>query len=406
MLVAIVLLFVVGAMAVLAIDVVTFYTARSEAQLAADSAALAGARLLANSGATSDPSIDPFAQPLAATMALQVAGQNHVGGRLLDTSANCGSEVCVTFPPTIGFTYNPRVQVKVTRTDLPTFFARIWGRTQVAVSATATAEAYNPSGSNMAIGAGGRIAPACVKPWLLPNMNPTGSGGAFFTGAGAIVDNTLVGKPWDMQTVCSDCSVALPAAQAGKYYPGAIDALDFPVPTQSIPTGAAGFNDYQLAVAACVPKPIQCGLNETINIDTTAYGPTRDADTVAAVKVLIHDNGTPGDSDSIDVTSPPSPPFRYVAGNANPITLARTQDVLVSDSLVTVPVFDNTVVANPVNVIGFVQLFLNKDGTPVAGPTINATIVNMAGCGTLATGQPVLGTGTSAIPVRLVASTP
>jgi uncharacterized membrane protein len=52
-LVAVVLLFVVGAMAVLAIDLVTFYTARSEAQLAADGAALAGARVLANSGFTS-----------------------------------------------------------------------------------------------------------------------------------------------------------------------------------------------------------------------------------------------------------------------------------------------------------------------------------------------------------------
>src|ERR1700691_6685325 len=52
-LVAIFLLFVVGAMAALSIDVVTFYNARSEAQLAADSAALAGARVLANSGATS-----------------------------------------------------------------------------------------------------------------------------------------------------------------------------------------------------------------------------------------------------------------------------------------------------------------------------------------------------------------
>src|SRR6202522_4301622 len=53
-LVAVFTLFVVGAMAALSIDVVTIYTARSEAQLAADSAALAAARVLANSGATSD----------------------------------------------------------------------------------------------------------------------------------------------------------------------------------------------------------------------------------------------------------------------------------------------------------------------------------------------------------------
>src|SRR5580692_173997 len=40
------------AMAALAIDVVTFYVARSEAQRAADAAALAGAKGLADSGVT------------------------------------------------------------------------------------------------------------------------------------------------------------------------------------------------------------------------------------------------------------------------------------------------------------------------------------------------------------------
>ncbi len=55
-LVAVFLLFVVAAMAALSVDLVTFYTARSEAQRAADGAALAGARVLANSGMTSaDP---------------------------------------------------------------------------------------------------------------------------------------------------------------------------------------------------------------------------------------------------------------------------------------------------------------------------------------------------------------
>ncbi len=55
-LVAVFMLFVVGAMAALSIDTVTIYTARSEAQLAADAAALAAARVIANSGATSDSS--------------------------------------------------------------------------------------------------------------------------------------------------------------------------------------------------------------------------------------------------------------------------------------------------------------------------------------------------------------
>ncbi len=91
-LVAVVMLFVVGAMAALSIDVVTLYTARSEAQLAADAAALAGARVLANSGATSDrtgtllTSVETIPGP-ASVVATQVAEQNQVGGTYL-TGAN------------------------------------------------------------------------------------------------------------------------------------------------------------------------------------------------------------------------------------------------------------------------------------------------------------------------------
>src|ERR1039458_2376696 len=91
-LVAVFVLFVVGAMAALSIDVVTLYTARSEAQLAADGAALAGARELANSGLTSTAAGPIGAEPLATMVATQVATGNSVGGRALKTT-----EVAVTF---------------------------------------------------------------------------------------------------------------------------------------------------------------------------------------------------------------------------------------------------------------------------------------------------------------------
>src|SRR5208337_149801 len=62
------------AMAALAIDVVTLYVARSEIQRAADAAALAGAKAMADSGVTSIPTTDPHytdnsAQSLASAMA-------------------------------------------------------------------------------------------------------------------------------------------------------------------------------------------------------------------------------------------------------------------------------------------------------------------------------------------------
>src|ERR1019366_1367552 len=89
-LVAVCMLGFVGAMAAFSIDVVTLYTARSEAQLAADGAALAGARVLANSGMTSasDATVGANAAPMAIAVATQVAANNTVGGRNLNPGAS------------------------------------------------------------------------------------------------------------------------------------------------------------------------------------------------------------------------------------------------------------------------------------------------------------------------------
>ena len=88
-------------------------------------------------------------------------------------------------------------------------------------------------------------------------------------------------------------------------------------------------------------------------------------------------------------------------------------EVMVSDSLVTIPVINNPpgTPTDPVTVIGFLQVFLNPSATstvPYASPgpaslnQISATIINMAGCGTGATGQPILGNGASPVAVRLI----
>jgi hypothetical protein len=427
-LVAVFLLFVVGAMAALSIDVVTLYTARSEAQLAADAGALAGARVFANSGVTSDASRRSTrnARTLATTIATQVASQNLVGGRTLNPATGAG-EIAVSFNETdTGFDTNPHVTVKTQRADLPTFFARIWGRTVNTVGASATAEAYNPSGANALGETAVPVAPLCVKPWLLPNIDPTGaSTNTIFNPDGSITAPGLVGKGWPgtsnsngIYALCNgDCSPGnggIVPAQPGGYYPGAIDAADFPVPTQSLPSGTTSFNPYQLAVAGCVPTPIVCGANSSIKIDTNPYTPatgTRDSDTVAAADTLIHYVSSPGDSDSIDTATTRPPPFQFLGGNQNPI--ASGQDVMVSDSLVTIPVINmpTNPPANPVQVIGFLQVFLNPLATSTmpyapAGSAsqfeISTTIINMAGCGTGASGQPILGNGASPVAVRLI----
>jgi len=420
LLVAVFMLFVVGAMAALSIDVVTLYTARSEAQLAADAGALAGARVLANSGMTSDPTLTATAEtgPFGASLVAQwVATHNSVGGTRLNNA-----EVTVTFPATAPFS-NPQITVQIQVTDLPTFFSRIWGNQQLAVTATATAEAYNPSGA-FAIGAGPPVAPLCVKPWLLPNIDPTQTNPAvpIFAATGTAAAG-LVGKSWPNATnpnglfsACAgDCSLGISAPAAGQYYPGAIDATDFPAPT-ALPSCAAGFNAYQTAVAGCVQRPISCGTASAINpsainIDQNPYAAgTRDSDTVQAVGCLIHYNvpgGVLGDADSIDLFDTPSTPYEFWGGNQNPIPSAQNQPITVSDSLVTIPVIDNPpgTPANPATVIGFLQVFLNPSALttfPSAGNQIPVMIINAVGCAGTNLPSPILGNGASPVAVRLI----
>src|SRR5262249_45373652 len=129
LLVAVCLAFVVVAFAALAIDITTLYTARSEARLAADPGALSAAKVRSVSVMTSDPTNvtlrDSLREPagLAATVAKSVASSNMVGGRQLFPS-----EVTVTPTSTTlaQFSVNPRITVVVQRTDLPTFFSKIW----------------------------------------------------------------------------------------------------------------------------------------------------------------------------------------------------------------------------------------------------------------------------------------
>jgi hypothetical protein len=420
LLVAIVLLFIVTAFAALAIDLVTFYTARSEAQIAADGAALAAARVLANSGMTSDLPSDPNygtlvsnAVSLATTVATQVATTNQVGGRNLS-----GAEVSINFhvsDPNFGT--NPQVTVQVQRADLPTFFARIWGRTQITVSASATAEAYNPSGQvNITTGSAPPVAPSCVKPWLLPNLDPNSPSGFIFDpGTGAIQDPGLLGQTVNATGTCANglcvacsgqppepgfCTVGMPA-HAWQYYPGS--QTDFAAPSQALPTCSAGFagvnKAYQLSIAGCVQQPIVCGQNSSVTLDSSVDGTRMDADTANAVTCLTHAQNNHADSVDPPPPQPPGQPFQFLAGTDNPVVSARGHDVVVSSSLVTVPVVDNFTAS--AKVIGFIQVFLNPSGA-AASSGAPAEIVNLVGCGPTMSGQPILGNGASPVAVRLI----
>jgi len=413
MLVAVFILFVVGAMAALSIDAVTLYTARSEAQLAADAAALAGARVLANSGLTSAAAGPMGAEDHARRIATQVAAGNKVGGKYLNSAGTCtvGAEISVCFNDgDASFGTNPHVTVTVQRTDLPTFFARLWGRTQVTVGASATAEAYNPSGANaLGVATPSPVAPICAKPWLLPNKDPSAGGAPIFDPTtGAITTTTLLGQTYPgivrLRPRCINCTPPPPLPVTWRYYPG--DPTSFPAPTKALPSCVPALTTgYEESIAGCIQTPIKC--NSPANIDTSNYA-TRRMETAHAVNCLTHTEANKGDQ--VDTAAAPSPPFQFLAGDDNPIPGLAGSDVTVSDSLVTVPVFDSndtTSPISPVTVIGFVQLFLSPDGnaTPTVGGNlgyVKTTVINMVGCGSGATGTQILGNGASPVAVRLI----
>jgi hypothetical protein len=419
MLVAVVMLFVIGAMAALSIDVVTLYTARSEAQQAADGAALAGARVLANSGMTSssDSTAGVAAVPLATAVAQQVAANNPVGGRNLNPAGACpGGEICVSINELdANFVANPHVTVQVQRSDLPTFFARIWGTRTVTVKASATAEAYNPSNvPGTSVNPKLPVVTMCVKPWLVPNVSPD-PGAAnpqiFDPATGAILDTTLLGyrtagQLKRLQPACDpDCSGGpLPNPSSYHYYPGD-PTTTFPPPTQALPSCTPALTSpYQESIAVCIQTPIAC--NSQASIDTSS-NPTRNAETADAVTCLTHTQNNNGDQ--YDNAGGAGPPFQFTAGSDNPVPGIEGNNVMVSDSLVTVPVFDvvDTTVPppNPVTIIGFLQLFLNPGGnaTTNADGSMRTKVINLVGCGKNPMGaQPILGNGASPVAVRLI----
>jgi Flp pilus assembly protein TadG len=230
-------------MAALSIDVLTLYLAKEEAQRTADTAALAAARVLSLSGVTGDPDNIQGSLPsppwqracaLATQVAQAVVNQNTVGRRIATTVNvsfvyNGAATDC-----TAGgvFAINPQVKVDIVQPGLPTFFSRIWRRTGSQVSATATAEAFNPSNSSVVAPNGlVTVNPRCVKPWVVPNRDPKNSGASFVDVADGSIQHrgiqlhvsgtptapgAVIGETFDL---VDDCKTGNPHCKALEHNP-------------------------------------------------------------------------------------------------------------------------------------------------------------------------------------------
>jgi len=454
---------VIICMAALSIDLGTLYEAKAEAQRAADAAALTAARVISISGITGDPNNTGSWLPAcggttsyATLAAKKMAEQNLIGGVAVaagsvnvlygeGTSAPASAD-CTSVT---NFTVNPTVTVSLTSATLPVFFARIFslfgssyaGST---VSATATAEAYNPSGSIPLV----PVHPRCVKPWFVPNLDPEHAAGCpspacpFVSPTVGTITNpgiSTTGVIGETFNLVADCGPS--GRRRGRCVPqetptansfGGPNSLDY-VPGQVLSPAIAiaanskisacsdvNNNDFTKAVAGCDQSTVYaCGDSLTTNAVelTEDPGPPRN-DSVNGAQCLINasDNGLAMGQDYL-APAGPAPytyPFQIQAGANSALVSAgitSPSQITNSPSIVSLPIYDSNAVtittgsagAIPVTVIGFLQVFINSTAGNATPATINVTVMNVAGCGNSYGGPPppvVL--GTSPVPIRLI----
>ncbi len=428
------------AMAALSIDVVTLYLAREEAQRSADAAALAAARIISLSGITnigtaaSSPadwqsicgnSATASAKVAAQALALQnaVAGtsptvtikysaQGAAGG-VTDCSALTGAAASA-------FAINPTVSVTVTNSSLPTLFSRIWSRAANSVNATAVAEAFNDSNVVANLGQTAvQVTPNCVKPWIIPNIDP-GSGNPFVDEADGTIQSpgvrpttatASVGEGFTLTAACTpgapDCSnMNGNTPPAGSYVPALITVIPIAFPT------SCGNDLFQQAIAGCATAAgtaYQCGIQNGGSADLTINPGGSGGDTSVATQCLINQiaNGLGQGQDSLDVAG--GYPYKIMSGTHYQIAAlasTNTQIITASNSVVSLPIYDNaagplTTTQPTITILGFLQVFIDSVDTTTGN--LNLHVLNVAGCGNAAS-TTVFAPGTSPVPIRLITS--
>jgi Flp pilus assembly protein TadG len=483
LLVALAMTAIIG-MAVLSIDLVTLYLAKEEAQRSADAAALAAARVLSMSGITGDPTNQSgnwgavCGPSGTATLEAQVVGaQNTVGSRIAPTVAvtysagtsgtiGSGTADCTSLSSS-AFGVNPMVTVQLTRTGLPNFFSRFWERSGSSISATATAEAFNSSNSgevgNQTTGTIVPVQPRCVKPLVVPNLDPFNPNAACTTNCQPFVDatdghiinpgislngtntNGVIGERFLLVPDCrhrtsSSCVLRSNPAQANffggtggsvpntppnnlEYLPGETTNSSIAVPS----TASAG-DLYEQAIAGCDQTTVyHCGVvssSSSLSSDPNSVdlgaNPGANGDTTDGVMALIHEGnanpngGQPTGQDSLNhgANAWPLPsvyPFQILAGSSSPLVsagLTSGTQITASNSIASIPIYDPTTSTiastgtSPVTIIGFLQVFIN--GVDQYG-NVDVTVLNVSGCSNGAgdtVGTPV--NGTSPVPIRLI----
>jgi Flp pilus assembly protein TadG len=403
------------AAASLAVDLGLLYVARSQAQQAADAAALAGATALANSSCITaqDGCTAGGSQETQATEQAESAGaQNYVMGQAADIH---DSDVTFNYPNS----EEPEITVAVQRTvargnAIPLVFARVLGDTFGSVSASATAEAFNPSGGSVPVGYG------CVAPFLVPNCDPdhdntpngnvnsscndgTGGDGYFINQTTGQLENPgpyssggVVGEPWQLHS----------NAAPSQWY---LVAYNTNLASQISSGNGNGQSSSLLRqyISECVPQLLSCG-STVSTFNGNSVGPT-DQGTDARINASA--DGLNHGQDSISTST--GPPFPITGGSNNPNSSLVGQIYYgPSPSEVLVPVYDGHELnsgGDTATVVGFIQLFIQDAVHSGASDLIDTIVLKVIGCssgGGAGSGSTpeISSPGGLAVPVRLIRS--
>ncbi len=416
------------AMAALAIDLTTLYVAHGEIQRAADAAALAGAKAFVDSGVTTSPSngtLQALAQTMATNYATASVNQNNVAGTPAQfINGTPQVSLNIPLPGNPSAVGNPRILVTVQRTNLPLFFARIWGSSIASVSATAIAEAYNPAYSQNNTGGFIATAPRCVKPFLVPNNSQVQAGHPVFvkplTGAINTAAASFIGETLTLRSDCvgGSCPLGVPKPVAGRYLPMFLPDIPPPYCPSTSAQGCTKIgSNFEASTECCNGVTFdyqQCGVSgtpakwDTINGNPGGAG----GDAQEGLQCLIHTTsiGPPGSNpqqDLLNASLANNGPLQIEPGtySQSRYSVAPGSLISTSDSIITVPLFDASMwpPSSPpqVTIVGFLQLFVKSVGP--GAKDMNATIMNVIGCGnSLGATAAISGGGASAIPVRLI----
>jgi len=422
------------AMAALAIDIVTLYLARSEIQRAADATALAAAKAIADSGVTTlqatDPNL-PGAQTLAQNMAT-AAVTGLMSASAVNWVAGAAPTLNTITPIPIDWSRqgDPHVTISLKSSNLPTFFSKIWTGTPPSVTATATAEVYNPANLPTFT----PITPLSLKPWLVANVDPNNAtpNTPFVNITNGAVEESVIGEPLNLIADCklappNTCVLrtnhnpptATPASKEVDYVP--LQVSSPPNSRNVCPACAAGTTDYEQSIAcadATTYVAPTCG-GSTTNGPTNAvwsdaFNPRGIAGLSATgTECLINAKGPgPWDGstnlqDQLTIPGWPVSPVQIKAGSG---ALAGNL-VATSSSIVTIPIIDTSMgtgnfPASPgaVLVVGYIQAFINQVNNNAPAGDINVNVLNVVGCSNTNNGANAVigGSGTSPIPVRLI----